>query len=578
MFNVFKNSILKVKKESMLSMLFIVFESAFEIVVPLMMAKLIDFGIEKGDMSEISKYGLIIIVLVIGEAVAGCLCAVFAIKASTIFAADLRDRLFRKLQTFAFANIDKFSTGSLVTRSTTDISNVQRAFQLIIRGAIRAIGMAIFSLALSYTIYPKLAVIFTCLMPVVIASFVLISMFAKPYFEKMFGAFDSLNNVMSENIHNMRVVKTFNREDFEFKKMKKTADDIYDYSVKAETYVALWDPFMNISMYVVIILIAWLGAKAIIASGNNPALGLTTGKLMSLITYGMQMLMSLMFISMIYVMLVISSASINRVKEVLMEDTKIKNPENPISKVTSGSIEFNNVSFKYSDEAKNRVLRDISIKIDSGEMIGLIGGTGSGKSSFVNLIPRLYDATVGSVLVGGINVKDYDLNTLRNDVGIVLQKNILFSGTIASNLRFGNENATLNEMEEACDIASALEFINEKPERFDAIVEQGGTNFSGGQKQRLSIARTILKKPKILIFDDSTSAVDTKTDAHIRDGLKNKLKDTTKIIISQRIISLKECDRIIVMDNGRVVAFDTHENLVNNCQLYKDIYNIQENV
>ena len=520
---------------------------------------------------------MIIIVLVIGEAVAGCLCAVFAIKASTIFAADLRDRLFRKLQTFAFANIDKFSTGSLVTRSTTDISNVQRAFQLIIRGAIRAIGMTIFSLTLSYSIYPKLAIIFTCLIPIVIASFVFISMLAKPYFEKMFGAFDSLNNVMSENIHNMRVVKTFNREDFEFKKMKKTADDIYDYSVKAETYVALWDPFMNISMYVVIILIAWLGAKAIIASGNNPALGLTTGKLMSLITYGMQMLMSLMFISMIYVMLVISSASINRVKEVLMEDTKIKNPENPITKVKSGSIEFNNVSFKYSDEAKNRVLRDINIKIDSGEMIGLIGGTGSGKSSFVNLIPRLYDVIVGSVLVGGIDVRDYDLNTLRNDVGIVLQKNILFSGTIASNLRFGNENATLNEMEEACDIASALEFINEKPERFDAIVEQGGANFSGGQKQRLSIARTILKKPKIIIFDDSTSAVDTKTDAHIRDGLKNKLKDTTKIIISQRIITLKECDRIIVMDNGRVVAFDTHENLINTCKLYKDIYDIQEN-
>ena len=577
MFSVFKSSILKVKKESMLSMLFIVFESAFEIIVPLMMSKLIDYGIEKGNMSEITKYGLIIIVLVIGEAVAGCLCAVFAIKAGTIFAADLRDRLFRKLQTFAFANIDKFSTGSLVTRSTTDISNVQRAFQLLIRGAIRAIGMTIFSLALSYSIYAKLAIIFTCMMPIVIASFVLISKFAKPYFEKMFDAFDSLNNVMSENIHNMRVVKTFNREDFEFKKMKKTADDIYDYSVKAETYVALWDPFMNISMYVVIILIAWLGAKAIIASGNNPAAGLTTGKLMSLITYGMQMLMSLMFISMIYVMLVISSASINRVKEVLMEDTKIKNPENPIYKVPNGSIEFNNVSFKYSLDAKNRVLRDINIKINSGEMIGLIGGTGSGKSSFVNLIPRLYDATVGSVLVGNINVKDYDLNALRSDVGIVLQKNILFSGTIASNLRFGNENATLSEMEEACDIAAALEFINEKPERFDAIVEQGGTNFSGGQKQRLSIARTILKKPKILIFDDSTSAVDTKTDAHIRDGLKNKLKDTTKIIISQRIISIKECDRIIVMDNGRIVAFDTHENLIKTCQLYKDIYDIQEN-
>ena len=576
MFSVFKSSILKVKKESILSMVFIVFESAFEIVVPLMMAKLIDYGIEKGDMSEITKYGFIIIVLVIGEAVAGCLCAVFAIRASTIFAADLRDRLFKKLQTFAFANIDKFSTGSLVTRSTTDISNVQRAFQMLIRGAIRSIGMTIFSLILSYSIYTRLAIIFTCMMPIVVASFVFISMLAKPYFEKMFDAFDNLNNVMSENIHNMRVVKTFNREDFEFKKMKKTADDIYGYSVKAETYVALWDPFMNISMYVVIILIAWLGARAIIASGNNPSLGLTTGKLMSLITYGMQMLMSLMFISMIYVMLVISSASINRVKEVLVEEARIKNPTTPIYKVPSGSIEFNNVSFKYSDEAKNRVLRDINVKINSGEMIGLIGGTGSGKSSFVNLIPRLYDTTSGSVLVGGINVKEYDLYTLRNDIGIVLQKNILFSGTIASNLRFGNENASLSEMEEACEIACALEFINEKKERFDAVVEQGGINFSGGQKQRLSIARTILKKPKVLIFDDSTSAVDTKTDAHIRDGLKNKLKDTTKIIISQRIISIKECDRIIVMDNGRIVAFDTHENLVNNCQLYKDIYKIQE--
>ena len=333
MIEVFKSSIYKVRKESMLSMLFIVFESAFEIIVPLMMANIIDFGITKNDMGAITKYGLIIILLVISEAVAGSLCAVFAIKASTIFAADIRDRLFTKLQTFAFANIDKFSTGSLVTRSTTDITNVQRAFQMIIRGAIRAVGMTIFSLILSYTIYFKLAVIFTCMMPIVVGSFVLISKLARPYFEKMFSAFDDLNNVMSENIHNMRVVKTFNREEYEFKKMKKTADDIYGYSVKAETYIAMWDPFMNISAYTIVILISWLGAKAIIASGNNPMIGLTTGKLMSLISYGMQMLMSLMFVSMIYVMLVISSASINRVKEVLEEDTMIKNPDNPIKYV-----------------------------------------------------------------------------------------------------------------------------------------------------------------------------------------------------------------------------------------------------
>lgn len=578
MWNVFKTSINKVKRESILSMIFIVFESAFEIIVPLMMARLIDFGIDKSDMNSILKYGLIIIFLVVGEAFAGCMCAVFAIKASTIFAKDLRDRLFRKLQTFAFANIDKFSTGSLVTRSTTDITNVQRAFQMVIRGAIRAIGMTIFSLALSYTIYPKLAVIFTIIMPFVVASFVLISKFAEPYFEKMFDAFDSLNNVMSENIHNIRVVKTFNREDFEFKKMKKTADEIYDNSVKAETHVAMWDPFMNVSMYIILMLISWIGAKAIIASGNDPMIGLTTGKLMSLITYGMQMLMSLMFISMIYVMLVISSASIKRVEEVLREEAAIKNCENPIYDVLDGSIEFSNVSFKYSENAKNRVLKDINLKINSGEMIGLIGGTGSGKSSLVNLIPRLYDVSEGVVKVGNVDVKDYDLTTLRKNIGIVLQKNVLFSGTIASNLRFGNENATYDEMIEACDIACAMEFINEKQKKLDTEVEQGGGNFSGGQRQRLSIARTILKKPKILIFDDSTSAVDTKTDAHIRDALKNKLKNTTKIIISQRIISIKECDKIIVMNDGRIIGFDTHENLIKTCPLYKDICDIQENI
>lgn len=572
---VFKSSLLKVKKDSILSMVFILCESAFEIFVPLVMARLIDLGIEQSNMENVKKFGLIIIGLVIGQAVCGALCAYFAVKASTMFAYDVRQNLFNKLQLFSFANIDKFSTGSLVTRSTTDIANIQRAFQMLIRGAVRGVGMFIFSLSFSYSISVKIALVFTAIVPIIVASLLFISRKAMPIFEKMFSAFDSLNNIMSENIHGIRVVKTFNRQDYEFKKMKKSADDIYDYSVKAETYIAFWDPLMNISMYTAIIFIAWFGAKAIIASGNNPALGLTTGKLMSLFTYGMQLLMSLMFMSMIYVMLVISSASIERVKEVLLEEPSIKNGDNPIYDVKDGSIEFDNVSFKFKEDAKNRVLKDINIKIKSGEMIGLIGGTGSGKSSLVNLIPRLYDVNSGELKVGGVNVKNYDIKSLRESVGIVLQKNVLFSGTIESNLKFGNEHASVSDMTDACEIACALEFIDEKEDGFESRVEQGGTNFSGGQKQRLSIARTIVKKPKILIFDDSTSAVDTKTDAKIRDGLKNKLPYATKIIISQRIISLKDCDKIIVMDNGKVIAFDTHENLLKNCDLYKDINEVQ---
>lgn len=577
MFSVYKNSILKVKKESLLSMLFILLETSFEIVVPFMMAKLIDLGIESSNMSNVYRYGFIIIALVIGQAASGIFCAIFAVQAGTGFAYDLRERLFKKLQTFAFANIDKFSTGSLVTRSTTDISNVQRSFQMVIRGAIRSISMCFMSLYFAFKINVEIARCFVFMIPIIVGSFVILSRLAMPIFEKMFNAFDSLNNTMSENIHAIRVVKTFNREDYEYEKMKKTSDDIYKYSVKAESYVAIWDPFMNITVYTILIAISWIGAKAIIASGNNPELGLTTGKLMSLITYGLQMLMSLMFMSMIYVMLVISSASIKRVQEVLTEDTMIKNPEKPLYNVKDGSIEFNNVSFKYSDNASNNILKDINIKIGSGETIGIIGGTGAGKSSIVNLIPRLYDATEGSVIVGGHNVKEYDLNTLRKAVGIVLQKNILFSGTIASNLKMGNKDASLEDMKEACDIASALEFINEKPKGFDEVVEQGGTNFSGGQKQRLSIARTILKKPKIIIFDDSTSAVDTKTDARIRDGLKNKLPHCTKIIISQRIISIKDCDKIAVVDGGKIIAYDSHDKLLETCKLYKEIYEVQNN-
>lgn len=577
MFSVYKKSILKVVKESILSVLFVLMETVFEIVVPFMMAKLIDLGIESSNIDNVYRYGFIIIALVIGQALSGIFCAVFAVRACTGFAYDLRERLFEKLQTFAFANIDKFSTGSLVTRSTTDVTNVQRSFQLVIRGAIRSVSMCCFSLYFAYNTDARIAKYFTLMVPVIIISFVLVSRLAMPIFEKMFNAFDSLNNIMSENIHGIRVVKTFNRENYEYKKMKKTSDDIYNYSVKAETYVALWDPFMNVTVYVILITISWLGAKAIIASGNNPELGLTTGKLMSLITYGLQMLMSLMFMSMIYVMLIISSASIKRVQEVLTEDATIKNPENPIYDVKDGSIEFKKVNFKYNENAKNNILNDINIKIESGETIGIIGGTGSGKSSIVNLIPRLYDVSEGEVIVGGHNVKDYDVVTLRKSIGIALQKNVLFSGTIASNLRYGNENASIEEMKNACEIAQAQEFIDELPDGYDSLVEQGGNNFSGGQKQRLSIARTILKNPKIIIFDDSTSAVDTKTDAKIRSGLKNKLPKCTKIIISQRIISIKDCDKIIVVDNGKVVAYDNHETLLKNCELYKEINEVQNN-
>lgn len=570
-----KKSILKVKIPMILSMVFVAFECIFEIMVPYLMSKLIDNGIEKGDFTYIQKNGLLMVLIIIGQIACGVLCAKFAIYAGTTFGKDLRARMFDKLQDFSFANIDKFSTGSLVTRTTTDITYVQRAFQMLIRGAIRSIGMLTFSLILSYKLSVKIAVAFTFIMPVITGAFIILSKLALPIFEKMFDAFDKLNNVISENIHGIRVVKSFNRENYEYEKMKDVGDSIFRYSVKAETYVALWDPFMNLSIYAVIICIAWLGSKAIIASGNNAALGLTTGKLMSLMTYGMQMLVSLMMISMIYVMMVISSASLKRIDEVLKEEPSIKDKEKPVYEVKDGSIKFDNVSFKYKANGKKSVLKDISLSIKSGETIGIIGGTGSGKSTLVNLIPRLYDVTEGSLSIGGVDVRDYDITTLRKNIGIVLQKNVLFSGTIASNLRFGNENATDDELKEACDIASALEFINEKEEGFNSIVEQGGNNFSGGQKQRLSIARTILKKPKIIIFDDSTSAVDTKTDARIRDGLKNRLPHTTKIIISQRIISLESCDRIIVMDNGSAVAFDTHENLIKNCEIYKEINELQ---
>lgn len=577
MFKVFKNSIMKVRKDSILSILFVSIETGFEIFIPLMMSKLIDLGIQKGDDSAVYKYGLIIMGLVVVEAFAGCVCAFFAIRASTNFASSVRETIFTKLQTFAFANIDKFSTGSLVTRSTSDIANIQRSFQMLIRGAIRSLSMITFSLIVSYTLNLKIALIFTAFMPVMGITFFLLARFAMPIFEKMFDALDKLNNIMSENIHGMRAVKTFNREEYEYNKMKSEADNIYNYSVKAETFVSFWAPFVDIFVYGIIICIAWFGAKAIIASGNNPDIGLTTGRLMSLMTYGIQILMSVLMISMIFVMLVISRTSLKRIYEVLITESDIKDPENPVNAVKDGSIEFNNVSFKHAKHGKEYVLTDINLSINNGEMIGILGGTGSGKSSLVNLIPRLYDVNIGEVKVGGIDVRKYSLNSLRKAVGIVLQKNILFSGTIRSNMKFANPNVTDDEIYKALDIACATEFVNLKPERLDAVVEQGGANFSGGQKQRLSIARTILKKPNVLIFDDSTSAVDTKTDAKIRDGLKKLLPETTKLIISQRIITLKECNRIIVMDNGKVIAFDTHENLLKTCDLYKEINDIQGN-
>ncbi len=560
------------KLPSFLSPIFVSLEVLMEVLIPFLMGKLIDNGIDKADTEYVIKVGLLLVVLCVVSLLFGSLAGVYASKASAGFARNLRGDMYKNVQDFSFANIDKFSTSSLVTRLTTDVTHLQNAYQMIIRIAVRSPIMMIMSLVMAFRINSKLALVFLCVIPFLAVGLYLIASNAHPIFKRMFKTFDKLNNVIDENLRGIRVVKSFVREDVEEKKFKNVSGEIYDLSTKAEGLLAFNAPLMQLSAYTCMLLIAWIGARMIVGSGGT---SLSTGDLYSVITYTMQILSSLMMVSMIFVMLTMSKASAERVTEVLNEKSTLSNPEKPFMKVKDGSIDFENVGFSYSGKKDNLCLKDVNLSIKSGETVGIIGSTGSSKTSFVQLIPRLYDVTVGSVKVGGVDTRQYDIETLRNEVAMVLQKNVLFSGTIKDNLRWGNENATDEEMIEACKLSSAHGFIMEMPEGYDTFIEQGGTNVSGGQKQRICIARSLLKKPKILIMDDSTSAVDTKTDAMIRLAMKQYIPETTKIIIAQRITSIESADKIIVLDGGNVAAFGTHEDLMEKSEIYRDVYESQ---
>ncbi|MGN0651065.1 MAG: ABC transporter ATP-binding protein [Oscillospiraceae bacterium] len=554
---------------------FVALESVLEVLLPLIMAELIDKGIDKGDMNAVLKYGVWLIIATAVALLCGALSGYFAAVSSSGFAANLREDMYYNVQKFSFANIDKFSAASIVTRLTTDVSNVQMAFQMITRIAVRAPIMLTLAFVSAFSIDFQLSLIFVCVVPILGVGLFLIVRKAHPLFERVFKTYDKLNAVVEENLRGIRVVKSFVREEHEKDKFNRISGSIYKDFSSAEKTVALNAPIMQIAVYTCMILISWLGANAIVASGNNPDIGLSTGELMSLFTYAMQILMNLMMLSMIFVMIIISRASTERVVEILDEKSDIVDGEKNVSTVADGSIEFKNVSFRYSKTAEKNSLENISIKIRSGETVGILGGTGSSKSTFVQLIPRLYDATQGEVLVGGVDVRDYNLNALRNQVAMVLQKNELFSGTIKENLRWGDENATDEEIERVCRLACADEFIQSFPDKYDTFIEQGGTNVSGGQKQRLCIARALLKKPKILILDDSTSAVDTKTDAIIRKAMREEIPDTTKLIIAQRVSSIQDADKIIVLDDGAISAVGTHDELLKTSNIYREVYESQ---
>lgn len=564
------------KKTSLLTMLCAMIEVVFEILIPLSISKLLDSGIEQGVMTCVWKYGAVLIALALMQMVTGILAARFGAKASVGFAANLRQDMYANVQTFAFSNIDKFSTASIVTRLTTDVTNVQNAYQMLIRMAIRAPFMLIFAMIVSFRISREISMLFLYVVPVLAVLLGLIVRCVHPVFVRVFKTYDELNNVVQENVRGIRVVKSFNQEAHETEKFRSVSERIYRGFVKAEQIITLNGPVMQTCVYTCLILISWFGAKAVVASGNHAALGLTTGSLTALFTYAMQILMSLMMLSMVFAMITIANSSAQRIAELLEEKTDIQNPEHPVYDVQNGEIIFDHVDFVYASKADKKVLDDISLTIRSGETIGIIGATGASKSSLVQLIPRLYDVTGGSLKLGGVDVRQYDIESLREAVAMVLQKNELFSGTIAENLRWGNESATDEDLRHVCKLACAAEFIEAMPDGYETHIEQGGANVSGGQKQRLCIARALLKKPKVLILDDSTSAVDTKTDAMIRKAFAEDIPETTKIIIAQRISSVQHADRVIVLEDGRIDAVGTHEELLRSCRIYREVFESQQ--
>ena len=565
-------SIREYKLPSILTLIFIMGEVLIEVAIPFLTANLVNDIKYGAPIEDIIKTGLMLVLMAVISLGCGGIAALTCAKASAGFAKNLRYDMFRRIQSYSFSNIDKFSSTSLVTRLTTDINNVQMSYMMLIRTAIRSPMMFIFSIIMAYTMGGALATTFVVVVPVLILGLLFVARKAMPAFRRVFKKYDKLNESIEENVRGMRVVKGFSREEFEKKKFDAASDDICGDFTKAERIVALNTPIMQFCMYFNTVGILLIGSFLVITTGGS---SVDVGQISAMLTYGMQILMSLMMLSMIYVMMTMSIESMKRICEVLNEEPSLKNPENPVTIVKDGTIEFQNVSFKYSEQAKRYALEDVNLKIKSGMTVGVIGGTGSSKSSLVQLIPRLYDVTEGAVKVGGVDVRDYDIKTLRDGVAMVLQKNQLFSGTIKENLRWGNENATDEEIIEVCKLAQADEFIESFPDKYDTYIEQGGTNVSGGQKQRLCIARALLKKPKILILDDSTSAVDTKTDAFIRKGFREFIPETTKIIIAQRVASVEDADLIIVMDNGKISMAGTHNELLENSAIYREVYEQQ---